>query len=106
MVRGAWQGQCQHVGWKETMVQTRKETTMRPAPWQPAQALTPTEQTVMRRIRRAKLFVFLRQQRHAIFNRAFQEELATLYADQPKGHPPVPPALLALVTILQAYTGA
>jgi Transposase DDE domain/Transposase domain (DUF772) len=88
------------------MVQTRKETTVRPTPWQPAQALTPAEQTVMRRIRRAKLFVFLRQQRHAIFDWAFQEELATLYADQPKGHPPVPPALLALVTLLQAYTGA
>jgi Transposase DDE domain/Transposase domain (DUF772) len=50
--------------------------------------------------------VFLRVQRHAIFDVAFQEELATLYADRSKGHPPVPPALLALVTLLQAYTGA
>jgi Transposase domain (DUF772) len=79
---------------------------MRPALWQPAEALAPAEHAVLRRIRRAKLFVFLRQQRHAIFDRAFQEELATLYDDQPKGHPPLPPALLALVTILQAYTGA
>jgi transposase len=79
---------------------------MRPVPWQPAEALAPAEQAVLRRIRRAKLFVFLRLQRHALVDRAFQEELATLYADQPKGYPPVPPALLALVRILQAYTGA
>lgn len=29
-----------------------------------------------------------------------------MYADSSKGHPPVPPAQLALATILQAYTGA
>ena len=78
---------------------------MRPPLWQPAEALSRLEQTVLRRIRRAKLFVFLRLQRHTICDEAFQEELATLYADRPKGHPPVPPALLALATILQAYTG-
>ena len=60
----------------------------------------------MRRIHRAKLFIFLREQRHVLFSDAFQEELATsLYADKPKGHPPIPPAQLALATILQAYTG-
>ena len=78
---------------------------MRPPPWQPAEALSRLEQTVLRRIRRAKLFVFLRLHRHTLFDVAFQEELATLYEDRPKGQPPVPPALLALVTILQAYTG-
>ena len=78
---------------------------MRPPLWQPAEALSSLEHTVLRRIRRAKLFVFLRLHRHVIFDAAFQEELATLYAERPKGQPPVPPALLALVTILQAYTG-
>src|SRR5919205_3661902 len=78
--------------------------TMRPPLWQPAEALSRLEQTVLRRIRRAKLFVFLRLHRHVIFDVAFQEELATLYEDRPKGQPPVPPALLALATILQAYT--
>ncbi len=29
-----------------------------------------------------------------------------MYADKPKGHPPVAPALLCLAIILQAYTGA
>jgi len=79
---------------------------MRPVPWQPPVDLSPLEQAVARRVRRATLFVFLRTHRHTLFDGAFQEELATLYADRAKGHLPVPPALLALVTILQAYTGA
>lgn len=33
----------------------------------------------MQRIRRAKLFVFLRHHRHDLFDEAFQQELATLY---------------------------
>lgn len=52
------------------------------------------------------LFTFLRQVRHELFDEAFQKELAQLYADKPKGHPPVPPAQLALTTIVQAYTTA
>ncbi len=79
---------------------------MRPMPWQPPVDLSPEEQAVARRVRRAKLFVFLRTHRHTLFDAAFQEELATLYEDRPKGQPPVPPARLALVTLLQAYTGA
>jgi len=79
---------------------------MRPVPWQPPVDLSPLEQAVARRVRRATLCVFLRTHRHTLFDAAFQDELSTLYADRAKGHPPVPPALLALVTILQAYTGA
>lgn len=59
----------------------------------------------MRLIKRAKLFVFLRQQRHVLFDDAFQTELAAIYKDSPFGQPPVPPAQLALATILQAYMG-
>ena len=79
---------------------------MRPAIRQPPVAPSPAEQAIMRRIRRAKLFVFLREQRHRIFDVPFQEELATMYADLAKGQPPVPPARVALAAILQAYTGA
>ncbi len=61
---------------------------------------------MIKRVRRAKLFVFLRQHRHELFDEEFQAELARLYADRPKGRPPVPPAQLALATILQAYTQA
>jgi hypothetical protein len=78
---------------------------MRPAIWQPPVALSSAEQTIVRRVRRAKLFVFLREQRHLILDVPFQEELATMYADSPKGQPPVSPALLALASVLQAYMG-
>jgi hypothetical protein len=78
---------------------------MRPPLWQPSVDLSPTEQTIIKRIKRAKLFVFLRQYRHSLFDAAFQDELATIYKDAPQGQPPIPPAQLALATILQAYTG-
>jgi hypothetical protein len=61
---------------------------MRPAVWQPPVALSPAEATIVRSARRAKLFVFLREQRHVIFDTAFQEELAGMYAAAPRWHPP------------------
>src|SRR5439155_17088330 len=61
---------------------------------------------IITRIKRAKLFVFLRLWRHVLFAPAFQAELAAVYRDSPLGQPPIPPAQLALATILQAYTGA
>jgi transposase len=79
---------------------------MRPGVWQPPLALSAAEQAVVRRIRRARLFVFLRERRHELFDEAFQGELGTLYRESRKGHPPAPPAQLALATLLQAYTGA
>ncbi len=78
---------------------------MRPSPWQPSVEPSAAEQAIMKRIRRAKLFVFLREHRHELFDEAFQRELATLYQDSGLGQPPIPPAQLALATILQAYVG-
>lgn len=78
---------------------------MRPGVWEPAVELSSAEAAIVRRIRRAKLFVFLREQRHALFDAAFQAELAQTYADSALGQPPIPPAQLALATLLQAYTG-
>lgn len=78
---------------------------MRPPIWRPPVELDPHERAVMRLIKRAKLFVFLREQRHEIFDERFQLELAEIYDDVDLGRPPVPPARLALATILQAYTG-
>ena len=78
---------------------------MRPPAWSPPVELSPVEQTIVKRIRRAKLFVFLREQRHELFDGAFQEELGRLYAESRRGQPPVPPAQLALATVLQAYVG-
>jgi transposase len=78
---------------------------MRPVVWRPLVEPSPAEQAVIKVVRRGKLFVFLRLHRHELFGREFQAELAGAYADSPKGQPPVPPAQLALATLLQAYTG-
>jgi len=79
---------------------------MQPSLWQPPIELSQTEQAIVKRIKRAKLFIFLREHRHELFTEAFQQELATLYQASTRGQPPIPPAQLALATILQAYTGA
>lgn len=78
---------------------------MQPSVWQPPVETSPAEQAILKRIRRAKLFVFLRRIRHQLFDVAFQSELASIYKESPCGQPPIPPAQLALATILQAYTG-
>ncbi len=75
---------------------------MRPPLWHPPIALLPVEQTILKRIRRATLFVFLRQHRHTVLSDTVQKAWATLYKEQPQGQPPVPPAPLALATLLQA----
>lgn len=69
---------------------------MRPSLWQPPVELSMQEEQIMKRIRKAKLFVFLRQHRHELFDEAFQQELAGLYRNAERGQPPVAPALLAL----------
>jgi hypothetical protein len=80
---------------------------MRPAVWHPPVALSGVEQAIVQRIRRAKLFVFLREWRHQVFDEVYQQELAeALYQDRTHGQPPLPPAQLALATLMQAYTGA
>jgi hypothetical protein len=79
---------------------------VRPVVWCPPVEPSPAERAVIKAVRRAKLFVFLREHRHELFDEEFQAELARAYADSPKGQPPVPPARLALATVLQAYTGA
>jgi transposase len=72
--------------------------------WRPPAAPSLEEQAVIKAVRRARLFVFLRLHRHELLDGEFQAELAETYVDSPKGQPPVPPARLALATILQAYT--
>ncbi|MEG4633857.1 transposase [Microcoleus sp. AR_TQ3_B6] len=60
---------------------------------------------IIKRIKRAKLFTFLRLNRSFIFNDEFQEELATIFKDSTVGQGPIPPAQIALAIILQAYLG-
>jgi hypothetical protein len=68
--------------------------------------LSRVEKLVMKRlVRTGRLFAFLRTHRHELFDEAFQDELGTMYSDMPRGTAPKPPALLAMVTLLQAYEG-
>jgi len=78
---------------------------MRPVVWRPPVEPSAAEQAVIKAVRRARLFVFLREHRHELFDQGFQARLAATYVASPKGQPPVPPARLALATILQAYFG-
>jgi hypothetical protein len=76
------------------------------ARWNPRQTYTKPEEWIMRRLGRTrKLVAFLRAQRHELFDDAFQAELETMYRETGAGKPPVPPALLAMVTVLQGYLG-
>ena len=79
---------------------------MRPEPWNPPIDWSEKEAKIVKLIKRAKLFTFLREIRHLLFDEEFQEELSQMYAEAVTGHPPVPPAQLALTVILQAYTKA
>lgn len=75
--------------------------------WNPAQEYSELEQLLMKRQKRhKKLFAFLREHRSEIFDDEFQDELAAMYRDTGAGKEPVTPALMAMATLLQAYTGA
>jgi len=72
--------------------------------WKPKIEPTRREQAVLKRLDRTrKLFKFLRLHRHEIFNDEFQSELAAMYRQTGAGEHPVPPAMLCLVVLLQAY---
>jgi IS5 family transposase len=74
--------------------------------WQPREELSRQEQALMKRLDRVrKLFGFLRVHRRRLFDDAFQSELATMYRDTGAGKSPVPPALMAMATLVQAYLG-
>jgi hypothetical protein len=72
--------------------------------WQPRLSYTKQEELLLRRLRRTrKLFAFLRDHRRELFDDEFQAELATMYRDTGAGKDPVPPALLAMASLLQGY---
>ncbi|HET9775878.1 MAG TPA: IS1182 family transposase [Gemmatimonadaceae bacterium] len=74
--------------------------------WRPRQSLTKQEEALLRRLRRTrKLFAFLRDSRHELFDDGFQAELEGMYRDTGAGASPVAPALLAMATLLQCYHG-
>jgi hypothetical protein len=75
--------------------------------WAPPVATTRKEQLLLKRLTRTKkLFAFLRMHRHELFNDVFQEELESMYRSTGAGREALPPAVLCMVSLLQAYTGA
>ena len=73
-------------------------------PWNPPVEPTKRESAILRRLDRTrKLFKFLRLHRHEIFSDEFQAELGAMYRQTGAGESPVPPAVLCLVVLLQAY---
>jgi transposase len=77
---------------------------MRPPRWPPPLALSLAAHALINRIRRAQLLVVLRQHRHALCADVFPQARRPLSTDPPPGQPPVPPAPLALATMLPAST--
>src|SRR5262245_37852410 len=71
--------------------------------WDVPVELSKSETRVMERLRRSgKFYAFLREIRHELFDEGFQGELEEAYG-RTRGTEPLPPALLAMVTLLQAY---
>jgi hypothetical protein len=67
---------------------------------------TRQEEALLRRLGRTKkLFRFLREHRHELFDDAFQSELEGMYRNTGAGKDPLPPALLAMGILLQSYQG-
>ena len=73
--------------------------------WTPPVDPSAAEAHILARCKKAKLFVFLRQYRHRLFDEEFQRELCGMYPERGRGRPIVAPALLAMVTLLQAALG-
>lgn len=73
--------------------------------WEPPVEMSKFEERLVKRMKARHLFEFLRKHRHLLFDEAFQTELAAMYADSPRGRVPHSPAFLAMVMLLQAYTG-
>ena len=72
--------------------------------WNPPVVLTPEEQKIAARTRKARrFFVFLRERRHELLDADLQHTLAKSYSPEPGGKAPVEAGVLALATLVQAY---
>jgi IS5 family transposase len=72
--------------------------------WTPPQELSRQEEMLLKRLDRVrKLLGFLRLHRHVLFSNEFQAELEGMYRDSGAGKDPVPPALMAMAMLVQAY---
>jgi hypothetical protein len=75
--------------------------------WSPSEIVSRQEKFILGRLKRnGKLFAFLRTHRRQLFDDAFQAELEAMYRDTGAGKDAHPPALMAMVVLLQSYAGA
>jgi len=75
--------------------------------WNPSQTVSRQEKFILGRLKRnGKLYAFLRQYRDQLFDDAFQVELEAMYRGTGAGVDALPPALMAMVVLLQSYAGA
>jgi hypothetical protein len=71
--------------------------------WDVPVEMSAAESAIAKRLHRiGRLYVFLREVRHELFDREFEAELEGAYG-KARGTEALPPALLAMVTLLQAY---
>jgi hypothetical protein len=71
--------------------------------WDVSAEMSDAETRVAKRLHRVgRFYVFLREVRRELFEGGFEEELEAAYK-KARGTEPLPPALLAMVTLLQAY---
>ncbi len=72
--------------------------------WKPAIECSAREQRLLKLAGRSrKLFVFLREHRHEVFDDGFQAELESMYRQSGQGESPQPPGLMCMGLLLQAY---
>ncbi|RKG88162.1 IS1182 family transposase [Corallococcus sp. CA053C] len=73
--------------------------------WKPAVEQSVREQRLLKLAGKSrKLFVFLREHRHELFDEAFQDELEAMYRQTGQGQAPQPPAMMCMALLVQAYT--
>lgn len=72
--------------------------------WAPSQTYTRQETAILKSLRRTrKLFAFLRDHRHELFDDEMQRKLEAMYRDTGAGKDPVCPARLAMAVLMQGY---
>jgi hypothetical protein len=73
--------------------------------WNPPIALSPEEQKIAARTRKArKFFVFLRERRHELLDATFQDTLAATYSAEPGGKEPVEAGMVSVQVVKTEIT--
>ena len=72
--------------------------------WDPPVGCSEREQKLLKLVGKSrKLFVFLREHRHELFDEAFHSELEAMYRNTGQGEEPQPPALMCMALLVQGY---